>query len=435
MEWNRKLVQDELIKRAKKFYFDNELFEKQIAENESYILHFDILRDKILKFSTRTPMKGLDEEDLLQRICQLIYRIYRATDTDLKLFGESSPHSTEVYKAYVFSTLCVFLNSSSRIKGMSINEFIINNDPAEKQSQSQWTDIKNVSYLSSTADQVRKARHRALLKNAVYPKRHQWTAISKDIVHETTFRYCLERADLIVQDTYKRMGNLYNDIDNVCSLPSQPEDDSYKEKLKVAYQKFLSKLHKIKYTNYLELQRIILSHIIRDTEYYGLNLYRFERKLKPYIIINEVNSLLACQTIDEEDVFLMQSVYLSNISFPKLYKSFASVPLQLRDKFDYVELCADEFPRFLHDIVCTSCLILDELVENGTFGDDWENLFRNVINEMAEDVLYDPAKIDFTTKEGSQEKFEKLLAAPIFAMFCGAAETDFYHFSDRELPF
>jgi len=77
-------------------------------------------------------------------------------------------------------------------------------------------------------------------------------------------------------------------------------------------------------------------------------------------------------------------------------------------------LCADEFPGHLTHIAGSTCLIIDALVERGVLGDDWEELFRNMTNKMAEDVLYDPSKIDFTVKEKSQEKFIRLLHAPVY---------------------
>ena len=77
--------------------------------------------------------------------------------------------------------------------------------------------------------------------------------------------------------------------------------------------------------------------------------------------------------------------------------------------------CAVEFPGYLSDITGTSCLILDELVERGVFEEDWKNLFREITNEMAGEVLFHPNEIDVTVEEESQMYFEWLLCAPVIA--------------------
>ena len=64
-------------------------------------------------------------------------------------------------------------------------------------------------------------------------------------------------------------------------------------------------------------------------------------------------------------------------------------------------------------VVGPACLVIDEFVEKGCFGDDWESLFIQMTNEMAESVFYAPSEIDFTVTDGSQEKFQELLDAPV----------------------
>lgn len=418
------LLRSEIVERGKNFYWDQKRFKKQVAESESYILNFSILKDHILCFSTMGPRKELSKDELFIEVAHEIYFAYKASENDLILFGNELSYSGDAYQAYFFSMLCAFLHASRRIKRKTLRDFVYGNNP-QKFKDPDSPNYYHHTLLENEVEKLRKLRNRLLSRGELYIKNLQWSAISKGSEHEWTFYYALEDADERVQDTFKRLGNLYNDINKALNLS---QDNNYKNRLKAAYKKFSSKIQKLKYKNYIELIKVILSHVNKDRRYYGLNLYRLEQRLQPYKIICEVNSLLACPS-DFEDSFLWMTVILGNTSFPKLYKDFSSLP------YCEAELYADEFPRFLQEIVISSCLIIDELIEKGAFGDDWENLFRNTLNEMAEDVLYDPSQLNFTISEGAQEKFEKLLAPPVFSALCAAAETNFEHFIQHELPF
>lgn len=414
---------EEMVARAKNFRWNVENFRRQIAANESYLFNFSILKGYILQFSTSAPMIGLSRKVVLQKISYKIYLTYKASDDSLMKFGAKSQYSDDVYKVYFFHLLSTYLHASKKVPGKTLRNFVQDHHPQR------FNDPDSPNYQSAQAffeeERLRKARNRLLSRGDVYYKASQWSAIPKDAEYEWSFYYVLEGANETVQDTFKRFGNLYNDIDKAIKLA---EKDGDKEHLREGYKKFLSKLQKLKYKNYIELIKVIFSHINNDKEHYGLNLYRFERRLQPYKIINEVNGLLACES-DLENFFLLGTVILRDISFPKLYQNFASLPR------DEAELYAKGFSGFLQDIVISSCLILDELVERGTFGDDWENLFRTMINELAEDVLYNPSQLDFSIQEGSQEKFEKLLAVPVYLTLCSGMEIPYDEFDLHKLPF
>lgn len=414
---------EEMVARAKNFRWNVEDFRKQIAANESYLFNFSILKGYILQFSASAPMIGLSRKVVLQKISYKIYLTYKASDDSLMKFGAKSQYSDDVYKVYFFHLLSTYLHASKRISGKTLRNFVLDHHPQR------FSDPDSPNYQStqsfSEEERLRKNRNRLLSKGDVYYKDPQWSAITKDVEHEWTFFYALDDADEAVQNTFKKFRNLYSDIDKALNLT---EKDGDKEHLREGYKKFLSKLQKLKYKNYIELIKVILSHINNNKEYYGLNLYRLERKLQPYKVINEVNGLLACES-DLENFFLWMTVILGNINHPKLYQDFALLSHYI------TELYANEFPKFLQDIVISSSLILDELVERGTFGDDWENLFRTMINELAEDVLYDPSHLDFSIQEGSQEKFEKLLAAPVYLTLCSGMEIPYDEFDLHKLPF
>ena len=75
-------------------------------------------------------------------------------------------------------------------------------------------------------------------------------------------------------------------------------------------------------------------------------------------------------------------------------------------------------------MICSSCLILDELIERETFGENWESLFIDTINKMAEDVLYNPQEIDFSVTEDSQKYFERILHAGVYVEVHAACDLE-----------
>ena len=161
--------------------------------------------------------------------------------------------------------------------------------------------------------------------------------------------------------------------------------------------------------------KITRYHINTDKTYFGLNLYRLERKLKPFIIASEIKSLTECKDTEDENTFLAKTTLLRGIEFPAIYQSLFPMPL------DILADCCQDFLVFRSTIEMAGCLVLDELVERGVFGEDWEGLFRSVTNELASTVLYDIDKLDFTITEASQAAFEKILAAPVQPLFSAQA--------------
>lgn len=58
-------------------------------------------------------------------------------------------------------------------------------------------------------------------------------------------------------------------------------------------------------------------------------------------------------------------------------------------------------------------LVLDEFIDQDFFSKEWENLFKQTLNEMAKDVFYLPDQIDYSIEPKSQEAFEELLKYPV----------------------
>lgn len=168
------------------------------------------------------------------------------------------------------------------------------------------------------------------------------------------------------------------------------------ENLEKSYKKIDSSLHKLKYSDYLVLQRLLLSYIGKNEKYYGINIYRLEKRLKPYIIVNEVKGLLKCRDDQGKNDFLYKSVIMSDICFPKLYQELSNFPVS--DVSFYTRCFLSLQNYVVHSII----LVIDELVEKGGLKEDWELFLINTINEMTEKVFYNPNQIDYTVIPGSQ---------------------------------
>ena len=125
--------------------------------------------------------------------------------------------------------------------------------------------------------------------------------------------------------------------------------------------------------------------------------------------------------IQEKNNIITKSVILKDICFPKLYKDFFDIPL-----YNDLVSCLKYFPDFMNLTISSSCLIIDELIEDGFFGEDWEDFFHDTLNEMVESVFYNPEEFDFSIKPESQEKFIELLSAPVQELLYQETHITFY---------
>ena len=394
--------------RAVNFRWNTEKFKTLVQIEEELFSGLDKLKNNIVLACNTQEAKQLPKENLLRKVLIDIYNfIEPPTKSELiGVLNDASVNNT-VFETLLFTTLGMFLHSTKRIKGKRLRDFIYDHSPLNFRSTG--LPLSHVAdMLDTEAVTLRKARNRRLSLGKSYYKNSQWEAITKDAEHEWTFYYALNSADAAVQDTFKRLGNLYKGLDAALNAE---KDENYLDNLKVAYEKFESKLHKIKYSNFVELQKTIIAHINADKTYLGLNLYRLERKLKPFIIASEIKGLTECKDTENENTFLAKTILLRVIEFPAIYQSLFPMPL------DALAGCCQDYLVFRSTIEMAGCLVLDELVERGVFGEDWEDLFRSVTNKLASTVLYDIDKLDFTITEASQEAFEKILAAQVKLLF------------------
>lgn len=413
-----------LIENANNLYIDYELFEKHVLDYKPfYICLFDLKEALISAIHNENE---LSRTEILETIFATIYDFTTKSCLEFTYFTHHSPLHDSVYEACFFIVLCMFLHTTKRIDGKSLNLFTYDNSlyGFNTKSSIDFCPPKNYSdFLNSKTASFRKTRNRILSSRSVYNKRPQWSAMSKDSEYEWSLYHILTddapaiketwiaehnltlKDYEIIRDTFKRIGNLYNGITEALNAV---KNDDYNSNLEIAYAKFLSKLTKLKYENYLNLQKLILTYISANDENYGINIYRFEKEFKLYILTNELKQLLECTTESEEDEIITKSILLKDIPFPKVYNILANLPV-----YSDIELHVKHFFQLQNIIIPSCCLIIDEFIENDYFGEDWEAFFQKTINEMTERVLYDPKKFDFSIPSGAQEAFKRLLSEPV----------------------
>ncbi len=395
----------EFIDSAKNFYGDfsssKNRFEKDISYSiRLYELYKSIQYDLCKK-------NEVDNIELLKNVYKRIYDFIIASDYEFKIYNKDQMVYQSVFDACLFTSLCMYINTTKRIKGLSLGKFVYKHSPRKFNVKGtiNYFDLKNPPKASSTfklyedeEKNLRQSRYRLFSKKEKYYKRSEGSAISMDSEYEVSFMNDTQNLDdegLI--DVHKRLCNLHNEISELSKLP---KDERYLAKKEYAKKKYLSKVNKINYENLIKLQEHILSKINENQHYYGINIYRFEKSLRLYNLTNEVNSLLRCKNKAEEDEILIKSTILNNIYFPKIYHNFSLVD-------NYFQMCnaACLFYPFLNNIVESSLLIFDKLVQEGYYGESWADFFCQTINQMLTNVFYDSKEIDFTVTPESQEKF------------------------------
>jgi hypothetical protein len=408
----------EFIDRAKNFQGDFNCFQKHVSDNLSFFTRLNELNESI--HYEWDDAKELSRRELLQNVFTRTYEFIVTIDNAFEIFDKDYKYFQSVFDACLFTSLCHFINTTKRIKGLSLRKFVYKHSSFKYsiKGSPNYFDLKN-SHKNTTAfalfedeeRNLRQTRYRLFSKKKTYVERSEGSAIPMDSEYELSFMSIIiqDLKDTSLVDVYKRIFNLYNEIHNIHKLP---KDDNYGEKVKSALKKFMSKVKKINYEDFLRLQKSILSKIDEDKQYYGINIYRFEKNLRLYNITNEVNSLLRCRNKAEEDAIFKKSIILNSIYFPHLYRDFSLI-----DNYVSMSFCIQLFYNFMNIIVSSSCLIIDALIQEGYFGDCWYDFFCQTINEMTTSVFYDPKEIDYSITPESQEKFIRIITNPVLFKF------------------
>ena len=417
----------EIAKREEKF-FNGKLADFSRIEVQHYFAELQGLVETME--ADVQKLRGTSREQVLKTVFSRVYDFVIAhndvtNSTDCNIFGSDKDTYDDVFEVCFFMSLCMFLYDTKRVKGMSLREFIYKHSPQKynvKESPN-YFDFNNrprefcegnsdrpensSNLILSEDTALRQYRKRLLNKRTVYQHSSEWSAIRKVSEHEWELYFALDEANVEIKETAKRIRNLYNDVYRAFDSKM---DGEYLKRLDMGKDKFYSKVKKIQYSSFLDLGKFFLSHIITDKTCYGMNLYRFEKQLGLYAVTGEVRRLLNCKTTKEENDVLMKSVILKDIPFPKLCKYFGN-----SEDIMQIDIYVRIFCSFMDDLVRSSRLVIDKFVEEGTFGEDWENLFLDITNKSAESVLYDPKVIDYSMELRSQEMFQKDISAPVEA--------------------
>lgn len=403
---------NELIKRANNFHGG---FDPLTVHSESYYQELQGLCDEIKDYIEKL---GGNKDDNLEMIFSRIYSFVIHSNNDYAVFDKNLYIYSDVFKACMFRALCSFLYDTKRIKGLSLRKFIYAHSSLQYniKGSANYFDYehtyreseKGKDILSEEA-KLRKYRQRFLSERPVYNDSTEWSAIRKTSEHEWSLYFILEDADDTIRDTFKRIKNLYHDV--YVAIHSPIDDiEKHKESLLSAYKKFYSKLIKIKYENVLALYRYCLNHICNDKTCYGINLFRFENELRAFTITTEIKHLLESQNIGQKNYILQTSILLNGLIFPKIYQYFSSF-----NNYTRIAFYSKTFFQLCNDIVIASRLTIDEFIEYGTLGEDWEVLLLKMTNEMAEEVIYNPTEIDYSITPESQNMFITDISAPLYA--------------------
>ena len=416
-------LQKKYWNRVDNFYWNREAVKTIIEADNDYCTRLCFHEGYMLSIASSHRIQSLKEEGKnLQLVKELVSdlqgvfheEIQRAYPLLFCIF--SKEFQKKLLETCLFVFLSAFLHTSTRLKRKTYLDFIYEYDPLNFSDPTSSNHCDKME-LVSIADALRKSRYRRLKQGKVYIPHIQWTAVSQDLEHELSFRYVIENSDHGLADTYKRFGNLYNDI---LKVVDGNRDDEYLKKLLRAREKFLSKLKKIDYLEYFHLLQKLIDHINADKQYYGINLYRLEKRMMPYRMIRDLNWLVSHRGYEKEKKeYLLRTVALVNIPFPKIYETL----LSLQCYRDNVQIYADIITDALRDARIMGCLIWDSIIEENLLNDNWEDAFCCILNELTPNVLYDLASLNLDSPpEYAQEEFESLIQAPVNCLLHNAIE-------------
>lgn len=418
----------EIAKRGKNF-FNGEFADFSNIEVVSY---FNELQGLVEIIETDLQkLRGIDGKQALKMVFSRVYNFvisfhaqsHGSSGLEYRLFDKNHDIYNEVFEACFFMSLCMFLYETKRTKGKSLRKFIYEHSPQKynMKGSSEYFDYeerpreflesssdkpkKSSSLILDDEDTLRQYRKRLLDNRPVYHHSSEGSAIRRVSEHEWTLYFLLKEADDEIRDTEKRIRNLYKGLNRAFGSKM---DEGYIGRLDKAASKFCSKLEKIQYDRFLNLGNYCLAHINKDTTCYGINLYRFEKELRLYRITNDVNRLIECKSEAERERIVEQSIRMDKIVFPKLYEHFCNLP-----DIDLAQAYANTFWMFMDEVVQSSRLIIDKFVEDGIFGEDWEQLFLETTNELAKAVLYNPSAINYSLTPESQQEFQIYLLEPV----------------------
>ena len=364
----------------------------------------------------------LDDRKKLELIYKRCFNFAKMNAQDSDICSEDHPFYQDVYNIGLFMTLCMFLHNTNKTKSISLRKFTYEYSHMKynEKGSGNYFDFNKRGSQSEQKDRfhteenaLRKHRNVQFSKGGNEIHTTEWRAMPKSSEHEWAlwFSYFMDidlniSFDQEMKDTFKRIWNLYNGIDETLNSPM---DDSYLERLDRKLGQFKSKAEKISYQSYLKLCQFILAHLEKEPKYWGINLYRLEKMLHIYQFIHEVALLSACQNEDEEVIILSKRMAIGDICFPRLRYG-----LHQWSSLDEIKRYAQTFQEFITQVVHTTRILIDRFIEDGIWEDNWENLFLTTTKDLTELVLFDHKTLDFSTNNPmAQKKFSEILITPV----------------------
>lgn len=330
---DEKALWQDIFERKQKFYAGSKW---ELPDDEQFHTALEKLYMSLEEISTLNKSVGL------KLLYSKTFDFVVALSPAYAVFGKGTSLYKSVFDACMFSGLCMFLCFTKRLKGIPLSQYVYAYSHfgfSNKEStnyirhEGTWKRGERTESLDSSERTLRQWRHRLFKSRPVDSRRPEWSAMPESSVHEWQLYFDFTDADGTadprLRGTLKRIGNLYKGLNKAVN---SPKDDEYGKRLDNAWKKFQSKLHKIKYENYLALCQAFLAHIKKEQEeaggnweektYYGINLNRFEMELRLFELTNDVNRLLKCKSDKEKGRILFKSISLSNIWFPQVRNEF-----------------------------------------------------------------------------------------------------------------
>jgi len=325
-------------------------------------------------------------------------------DFDFEIFGKNHQYFNDVMDACIYFTLDIFIDYAKRIERLTLENF------CSKHSIHKYDIEAEVKRFNQFK--------RRNLPNFGYESKIYEPSMPKSIEHELLIHINLA-SKLEPKDPdsnlIKICNTFFDFLHEINSLRLKAEDGEDAENGEIlegelydGITRLIHLLHNITYSDYISFYKYLDEKIREDKLYYGMTLSKYESKFKFCKIIREVGNLLK----DEANEFSVFSrfIILHNIVFLGLYRSFG----EHIDDIRYTSCLASIIEPFLGFVAIPSLLIIDEFVEDGHFGDNWEIFFLDTVNEIIDrghEGGYE--KIDYPINEKAEEKFRILMTLTI----------------------
>ncbi len=121
-------LRQEWIDRANNFHGDHEMLAKII---DALYVDLQMLFENIEAESFQSH--DLSKEYLLKTVFSKVYHLIIARNGAYAIFDEETRIYDDVFNACFFTSLCMFMHDTKRIKGLSLSEFIYHNSPTNYQ--------------------------------------------------------------------------------------------------------------------------------------------------------------------------------------------------------------------------------------------------------------------------------------------------------------